>query len=219
MDKLDTEVNENTEVESKQPQLDEVKLSELIKKGLKDSFDELTNDQRNSQQSTQQSTQTQSTDPWDEVLEPRIRKGTQQSNSIAAAAEDKVDFYTSDYWLKEIDEILPGDDTEDGKVSLQKAKKEIRDTLETTFSNLLKQGRGIPRSDIVDFAVGQYVKKNKSTYTEGLVKKSSLQKEKEVQKARRGVDIQSGNISNFSPEQLHNMPQDKINEQFGGVLF
>src|SRR6266446_1844631 len=215
MDKLDTEVNENTEVESKQPQLDEVKLSELIKKGLKDSFDELTNDQRNSQQSTQQSTQTQSTDPWDEVLEPRIRKGTQQSNSIAAAAEDKVDFYTSDYWLKEIDEILPGDDTEDGKVSLQKAKKEIRDTLETTFSNLLKQGRGIPRSDIVDFAVGQYVKKNKSTYTEGLVKKSSLQKEKEVQKARRGVDIQSGNISNFSPEQLHNMPQDKINEQFG----
>jgi len=210
---------EDKEVESK-PQLDEVKLSELIKKGMKDSFDELAANQRNTQQSNQQNVQQQSTDPWDEVLEPRIRKGTQQSNSIAAAAEDKVDFYTSDYWLKEIEEILPGDSTsEEGIQSLQKAKKEIRETLETTFSNLLKQGRGIPRSDIVDFAVGQYVKKNKSTYTDGLVKKSSLQKEREVQKARRGVDIQSGNITNFTPEQLHNMPQDKINEQFGGVLF
>ncbi len=210
---------EDKEVESK-PQLDEGKLSELIKKGMKDSFDELAaNNQRNTQ-NLQGQQQVQSTDPWDEVLEPRIRKGTQQSNSIAAAAEDKVDFYTSDYWLKEIEEILPGDSTsEEGILSLQKAKKEIRETLETTFSNLLKQGRGIPRSDIVDFAVGQYVKKNKSTYTEGLVKKSSLQKEREVQKARRGIDIQSGNITNFTPEQLHNMPQDKINEQFGGVLF
>src|SRR6266853_6934177 len=163
---------EDKEVESK-PQLDEVKLSELIKKGMKDSFDELAANQRNTQQSNQQNVQQQSTDPWDEVLEPRIRKGTQQSNSIAAAAEDKVDFYTSDYWLKEIEEILPGDSTsEEGILSLQKAKKEIRETLETTFSNLLKQGRGIPRSDIVDFAVGQYVKKNKSTYTDGLVKKS-----------------------------------------------
>src|SRR6266853_5171209 len=135
MAELDIENTENTEVENKQPQLDEVKLSELIKKGMKDSFDELAANQRNTQQSNQQNVQQQSTDPWDEVLEPRIRKGTQQSNSIAAAAEDKVDFYTSDYWLKEIDEILPGDDTEDGKVSLQKAKKEIRETLETTFSN------------------------------------------------------------------------------------
>src|SRR5438309_371127 len=164
VDSVDT--TESTEVTESKPQLDEVKLSELIKKGMKDSFDELRNSQGNAQQNNQ-SPQTQSTDPWDEVLEPRIRKGTQQSNSIAAAAEDKVDFYTSDYWLKEIDDILPGDNTtEEGNIVLNKAKKEIRETLETTFSNLLKQGRGIPRSDIIDFAVGQYVKKNKSTYTE-----------------------------------------------------
>ncbi len=206
---------ENTEVESK-PQLDESKLSELIKKGLKDSFDELATNQRNNQPQQE----VQSTDPWEEVLGPRIRKGTQASDNRSAAAEDKVDFYTSDYWLKDIDDILPGDsNTEEGIISLNKAKKEIRETLETTFSNLLKQNRGIPRSDIVDFAVGQYVKKNKSSYIEGLSKKSSLQKEREVQKARKGVDIQSGNISNFAPDQIHKMSQEKINEEFGGVQF
>jgi len=80
---------ENTEVESK-PQLDESKLSELIKKGLKDSFDELATNQRNNQPQQE----VQSTDPWEEVLGPRIRKGTQASDSRSAAAEDKVDFYT-----------------------------------------------------------------------------------------------------------------------------
>ncbi|SRR6266568_963833 len=200
-------------VETTQPTLNEEKLGELIKKGFKESLESL------GQQSQQQTAQ-EPKDPWDEVLEPRINKRTQQSNITAQSAEDKVDFYTSDYWLTELDEMLPGDlDTDEGKVALSKAKREVREKIETTFSNLVKQGRGIPRKDIADFAVGQYIKKNKTSYIEGVSKKSSLKKEMEVTKAKRAVDMSTGNISNFSPEQIHKMDQSKIDEQFGNVLF
>ncbi len=165
-------------VETTQPTLNEEKLGELIKKGFKESLESL------GQQSQQQTAQ-EPKDPWDEVLEPRINKRTQQSNITAQSAEDKVDFYTSDYWLTELDEMLPGDlDTDEGKV-----------------------------------AVGQYIKKNKTSYIEGVSKKSSLKKEMEVTKAKRAVDMSTGNISNFSPEQIHKMDQSKIDEQFGNVLF
>ncbi|SRR6266516_6775631 len=211
------EENETTtETIESTPALNEEKLGELIKKGFKESLDSYT-------QSTQQSTQQQSTeakDPWDEVLEPRISKRTQQSNITAQSAEDKADFYTSDFWLTELEELLPGDtETDEGKLALSKAKKEVRENIETTFSNLVKQGRGIPRKDIADFAIGQYIKKNKASYMEGVSKKSSLRKEMEVKKAQRAVDMNTGNISNFSPEQIHKMEQSKIDEQFGSVLF
>ncbi len=211
------ETVENESVEESKPTLDEAKLKELIGQGLKEGFSEL---QRGTQQQSNTNVREEPKDVWDEILEPRINKKTSQATLRADAAEDKVDFYTSDYWLKEIDELLPGDsNTEDGIVELNKAKKAVREKLESTFTNLLKQGRGIPRTDIVDFALGQYIKESKGTYTEGIIKKSSLKKQKEVEKARRGVDMSSGNISSFTPEQLHKMPQDKINEEFGSLLF
>jgi len=209
-----TSTGESTE--TKTPVLDEGKLGEMIRQGLKDGLSELQRGTQNSNTNVRDEPK----DAWDEILDPRINKKTSQATLRADAAEDKVDFYTSDYWLKEIDELLPGDsNTEDGIVELNKAKKAVREKLESTFTNLLKQGRGIPRTDIVDFALGQYIKESKGTYTDGIIKKSSLKKQKEVEKARRGVDMSSGNISSFSAEQLHKMPQDKINEEFGSLLF
>src|SRR5438132_1284255 len=134
-----------TETTESTPTLNEEKLGELIKKGFKESLDSYTQDTQQAQ--TVQSTEPK--DPWDEVLEPRISRRTQQSNITAQSAEDKADFYTSDFWLTELDDLLPGDlDTDEGKLALSKAKKEVRENIEQTFSNLVKQGRGIPRKDI-----------------------------------------------------------------------
>jgi hypothetical protein len=196
------------------PPLDEAKLSEMIKKGVKETIETLASERSERPVEAAQSTQT--TDPWDEILEPRITRKTQQSSLKADAAEDKVDFYTSDYWLTEVDDILPGDT---GTDDLAKSKKDLRDGIEKTFTNLMKQGRATPRADIANFVLGEYIKNNKSTYVESVVKKSSTRKEQELQKARRGVDISAGNITNFTAEQLHKMPQDKIVEQFGDVSF
>src|SRR5437588_829733 len=75
--------------------LNEERLGEIIKKGFKESLDSLS---QGSVQNTQTVQSTEPKDPWDEVLEPRITKRTQQSDLRSQAAEDKADFYTSDYW-------------------------------------------------------------------------------------------------------------------------
>jgi hypothetical protein len=197
------------------PPLDETKLSDMIKKSVRDSLETLASE-RSHTPPVETPNSPQTTDPWDEILEPRITRRTQQSSLKADAAEDKVDFYTSNYWLTEVDDVLPGDT---GTEDLAKSKKDLRDGIEKTFNNLMKQGRATPRADIANFVLGEYIKNNKSTYVESVVKKSSTRKEQELQKARRGMDISAGNITNFTPEQLHKMPQEKIVEQFGDVSF
>jgi len=210
------ETKEETKEESKEgtSNFDEAKMAELIKANVSASQKELIA-QLKADKEEEKPKEEVKEDFWDEIVNSRTSGKINQANVRAEAAEDKVDFYSSDEWLEGIDDLLPGDSLEEVK----KHKKEIRTRLETTFQNMLKAGRGTHRADLLDYELGKYLKENKKAFIETVEKKSTKRKEVELQKARKGVDITAGNVSNFTPSDIHAMSMEKVIEEFGHVGF
>ena len=197
------------------PQFDEAKLSEMIKKGVQDSLKEAIATQQTTQQTTKVEDKSTETDPFDAWLNPKIDTKVASATLAAQSAEDKADFYSSEFWLTEVDEHLLGDTPEE----LKAAKTELRKSLESTFTNMIKQGRGTPRADLVLFEIGKYNKANKGKIDESITKRSKAKQEAELEKARRGVDIGVGALSNFQPQDVHGMKWDDIAEKYGQLAF
>lgn len=206
--------------------LTEEQLNKIIKENVSSSMKTVLSEQAAEAQQRQQQYQNQQynaqqgnkeEDVWDTILDPKINPRFQRAELMTMASEDKADFYSSDAWLTEVDEMLPGETSEE----IKKHKAEIRKRLEKTFSNLISRGAqaAAPRSDLIDYEVGKYIKEHKEDFFSSVEKKRGKKKEDELDKAKRAVDIGSGNISNFKPENIHKMSYEKVVEEFGNVAF
>jgi hypothetical protein len=209
---------EGTEPPVAQPGFDEAKMAELISKNVNSSLKEaiaaLPQPEPQYQQPQQVDTPVEP-DFWDQQINPRVDGKIANVNLRALAAEDKVDFFSSEAWTTELDEMLPGDTPEE----IAQHKKEIRLRLEKTFTTMLQSGRGTRRADILDYEVGKYLREKKSEFKDSVVKKAGKSREAELEKARRGVDISSGNISNFTAQDIHDMDFERVVKEFGQVGF
>ena len=198
-------------------EFDEVKMAELIKAGVKDSLKEAmstADTSSNSQPASQSATTTTPDNPFQQWIDPLVTPRLNAATLAAQAAEDKVDFYSSDDWLIDIDEHLGSTPEE-----ISKAKREVREEVEKTFTNMLKAGKGTFRKDILSFVMYERIKKDKAKFTETVSKRSNAKKDAELANARRAVDISTGAISNFQPQDIHAMDTAKMLEQFANVAF
>lgn len=212
------EIKEETKEASSSLGLSKEDIAELIKTNVGSSMKELMANLPQQQpvyQEPAQDTRTDDDKLWDNIIGSRVNPSIANAQLRADAAEDKADFYASDTWLTDIDDLLPGET----EAEIKEAKKEIRKRLETTFSNLIKTNRATPRADLIEYEVGRYLRENKTKFLETVEKKSKKKGEVELEKAKKAVSISSGNISNFSPKDIHGMDYDKVVKEFGEVLF
>ncbi len=211
----DSSNNENKETP---PQFSEEKLAELVKNNvnasLKDVMANLNQNQNNVQQQ-QNVEKEKEPDFWDTFIDGKVNPRVAKAELQSEAAVDKLDYYSSDDWLVELDDFLVEDDPDKRK----EEKTKIREDIEKYFNNLLKAGRGLPRKDIAAAVLGEKVKKDKIKYQESVVNKSQKKRDSDLQKARGAVSISSGNISNYSPQDIHGMSSEKIIETFGSLTF
>ena len=192
--------------------LSKADMQAFIKQGVQDSLRETL--EQTAVQAHQSATQ-QPDNPFKEWIDPVVNPRLQQAAITAQAAEDKIDFYSSEQWLTELDDLLPGD----SEAEIKSAKAAIRESLEKTFTSMLKAGKGTFRKDLIDYEIGKYIRENKSKVQESYTKRRNAKVEAELERARRGVDISSGAISNFQPQDVHGMGWDKLVEQYGNVGF
>ena len=200
--------------------LDEAKLAELIKQNVSTSVKELLQQQadtstQNQPTQIQPVQQAQEPDLWDTILDPKIVPRLQQANIRAEAAEDKVEFYSSDFWSEELESWLTEDDPDKRK----KEKAEFRQEVEKRFSNLLQQGKGFKREAIAHNLLGEKIAKDRTKYEESIGKRRKRQEESALETARKAVSITSGNISNFTPQDIHAMSMDKMLKELGDLQF
>lgn len=195
---------------SQQPNLDMSQLETLITNSVNNSFKEAFNSR---EQETQAQTQaTQERDPWADIVEPIVNPRLQQLQLSNEAAQDKIDFYSSDTWLENINEHFTSDD-------VKKEKAEFRAEIEKTFTNLLRAGKPLPREDIAQYLLGQKVVKQGASYHEAQANKRAKKKEDALKHAQRAVEFQTGNISTYTPQNLFDMDHDKLVENFGSYTF
>lgn len=213
---------EETQTEEKQESsgFDEAKMSELIQKNMNASFKELLAEQAKTQQQqteTPQQVEAPAPEPdfWDNLINPKVDGKVASATIAAQAAEDKVDFYSSDEWIEEVEEWL----TEDDPTKRKAEKAKLREEIESTFRNLLKSGKGTFRKDIFSYVLGEKIKKDRVKYQENIGKKREKQAEADIQKARRAVDITSGGVSNFSASDIHAMSTEKMLKELGNLTF
>ena len=201
----------NEEQEETRPTFDKDAIETLVKKSVKDSFNEVLQQQApRSQEPTKQVD-----NPFADWVNPLVDHKVNAATLASQDAQDKVDFYTSDAWLTDIDDFLVNDDP----AKRATEKKALRDKIETTFSNMLKMGKGICRADIKDYVIGQKLKEDKAAYQESIGRRLNKKKEADLDKAAKGVNISAGNISNFTAADIHKMTFEKRVETFGEVLF
>ncbi len=199
--------------ETKEPQFDPVKMSELIKQNVGESVKAALAASQTPQQQTTEAAK--EPDIWDEILTPRITASTARGNLAAASAEDKVDFYSSDDWLEEVEDFLVEEDPSKRKAE----KRAVRDEIERLFDLQVSKGRGLPRTDIFHAVLGEKVKKDKVKYQESIGKKATARQQAELQKAKKGVDIGAGNVNDFTPAEIHAMPMATVLEKYGNIPF
>lgn len=211
------EAKETIDTETEKPAFDEAKMSEMIKANVSTSMKEVIDQLNQNKPVADEPRNVQQDNPdfWDDIVNPRVTKHTAKANLAAEAAEDKLDFYTSDDWTEEVEEFLVEDDPTKRKAE----KKAIRDEVEKIFKNLISTGRGLPRKDICDAVLAQKLKKDRIKYQEAVVNRHNKRKESDLDKAKRGVDITAGNISNFTPSQIHEMTEEKMLSEFGSYRF
>jgi len=212
--------NSQDSTNTQQPIFDKAELAKLVKENVGTSFKEALEEQsrqqefNKTQEANTQKDSTQQGDFWDDIINPRVSAKTNAASLAAQAAEDKVDFYTGGDF-DTVDDFLISDDPEERG----KEKLEIRKKVEETFSNMLKAGKGTYRKDILSYVLGEKLKKDRVAYQESINKRSAKSKQAELEKARRGVDISTGILTNFTPEDIHKMPFEKVVEQFGDIHF
>ncbi len=213
---------ENEELTTKEEQesksFDEKKMAELIAQNVNTSIKEALKDlpqQQAPQPVQQQQQQKVEPDIWDDIVGSRVNPHLANANLQSAIASDKIDFYSSDDWLEEVDNLL----LETDPVKRKAEREEIRKDIETKFSNLVSSNRGIPRKDIFSAVIGERVKKDRAKYEEASYTKRNKSKEAELDKARKAVDISSGNISNFNAADVYEMDHAKMLKEYGNVPF
>jgi len=211
------ETTENTQTETKTPAFDEAKLQESIRDNIRQSLEEYTRVERETRLQEQQAKKVEE-DPgddfWDKIIDPKVNKKVASSTVAAEAAQDKVDFYTSDEWLTESEAWLVSEDPEDRR----KEKAELRDKVEKYFNNLLKSGRGMPRADLFNAVLGEKIKKDKTKFEENIGKRNKRKLDDELQQAQRGVDLTSV-MASYTPESVHKMDWEKVEETYGSLVF
>ena len=208
------DTTESTET-AKQPQLDKATVDELIKTNLKEAIAGLQQQQQATQQVNAQPVQQKEPDFWADILDPHIKAGTAQADLNSAIAMDKVDFYSSDEWLTEVDEYL----TEDDPTKRKTEKANLRKEVERVFDTNVKQNRGLPRSDVLKGVLGHMLIKDPEKFKASASKKATAEKESELDKAKKAVSIGAGNITNFSAADINSMTLEKVQEQFGSMEF
>lgn len=218
MSELDnTKTTNSTNTSDKPPALDEAKLSELIKTNVNEGISALRTELAQGNTNTNVTTEPKSseaTDFWDSIINPKIDTKVNKASLQAEAAQDQVDFYTSDEWLTEAEQWLTEDDPEKRKVE----KAEIRKDLETKFKKLLDNGRGMPRTDIFKHVLGDKITKDGVKFRENIGKKHKASVDAELEKAQRGVDM-STVMADFSSDSVHKMKWEDVQSTYGGLSF
>jgi len=197
------------------PAFDQEQMMALIKEGVKSTIKEVAESAPKLEPRVEPKPSESEANPFSQWIDPLVNPKLAAATLQAQAAEDKVDFYSSEQWLTELDELLPGDT----EAEIKAAKAEIRKRLETTFTQMLNAGKGTFRREILDYEVGKYTRENKEKVAASHVKRNSAKSEAALEKARRGVDIGAGALSNFTPQSIHEMDTEKMLEQYGGVAF
>lgn len=200
------------------PTFDKDEMMNFIKEGTKTALKEAIESAPKTEPRVES---TGTANPFAEWIDPLVTPKLQQAQLTAQAAEDKVDFYSSEEWLTEVDDWLcaEGKSDEETATLRKQEKAAIRADVEKTFQAMLKAGKGTFRKDLLSYVLGEKMKRDKAAFTESIGKRSAKQKEAALDKARRGVDISSGAISNFVAADVHKMDTAKMLEQYGGVAF
>lgn len=201
------------------PALDEAKIAELIKASQQESIKTALAAQQAQQLATQQPQEAPpERDVWDDILEPKLareRQRADQAGFIGAAANDKADFYSGEFWEDEVASWLPHED----EAELKTAKRELRKKIEDQFDKLAREGRALPRADIAKHQLMEHLTENKTKFHESTEKKRKQKETVELDKAKRGVDIQAGTMFSMDVAELESMPFEKIHEKYGKVPF
>lgn len=191
--------------ETKEPSFNQEQMQQFIQQSVQNSF-------RDALQSQEEPVKQQETDPWADIINPHIQPKVQQAELRAAAAEDKSDFYSSDEWLVDVEDHFITEDS-------RKERKELREEVERLFTQQMKAGKPLPRKDILAYLLGNRVLSKKTEYQEAIVKKRTKQQDASLQKARQMQEFSSGNISNYEPQAIHAMTDEKLVETFGNMAF
>src|SRR5438876_5437259 len=97
---------EETET-TQQPQFDQAAIAEMIKASTREAFaEQQSRDQGRAVQTAPMPQQQQVENPFADFVNPIVQPRLNAANLRAEAAQDKVDFYTSDEWLTELDDLL-----------------------------------------------------------------------------------------------------------------
>lgn len=153
-------------------------------------------------------------DPWDALISPRVKPGLAQAQLMAQAADDKVDFYSSPEW-EQVDDWLVEEDPEKRRAE----KAEMRKKVESAFSNLLKQGKGLHRADIFNSVLGEKIRKDKEKFVESIGKRKAKQESDALDKARRAVEPTPGSISSFTRDDVLTMDEESFTKKLGALTF
>lgn len=208
-------MEKETQTTQSNPNIDSAQLEELIKQSVSSSFKELEETQRETQRTSTSQTdtrQTETTDPWADIVNPLVEPRLAQMQLQTQAAQDKIDFYSSDSWLTELDEHLTSDDT-------KTEKADFRKEIEKTFSNLMQKGSPLPREDIAKYLLGQKLIKSGTKHYESKNKKAQARRDADLQHAQRAVEFQSGIPTSVQPQKLYDMTFDDIVKEYGTVQF
>jgi hypothetical protein len=197
------------------PSFDEDKLAELIKSNVSSEFSQLKDELKSQRTQVDTHLNEPKTEPdfWDNIIDPKVNSKTAKAELQSALAQDKVDFYTGDDWLT-VDEWLVEEDEDKRKAE----KKALRDKIEEYSSNMAKSNRAMPREDIYKAVLGEKIKKDKVKFEEGIGKRNKAKEQTELDKARRGVDINT-TLNDFNSESVHKMSWDKVAENYGALTF
>ena len=196
------------------PQFDQEALAKLVADQVDKSFKEAVT---NAQQSTTQQVNTNVPEklPFQDFVDPIVGPRIANAQLQAEIAADKADFYSSDAWLADADEFLIEDDADKRKIE----KAALRAEVERVFNNAVKAGKGVPRSDVLSFVIGEKLKKDRIAYQESINKRVSNREATKLEAARRQTDLSTGNVSSFDPASIHAMSTEKMLEQYGKLEF
>jgi len=197
------------------PQLSREDLEQMIREGVGAGLQQAVQQSLRQQPVQQQSSQPQQPDnPFREWIDPVVQPGLQQAHLRTMAMEDKVDFYSSDQWVRDVEDHLVGETDEERR----KERAELRADIEQYFANFMQQGRPIIRKDLLDYTLGKRIREQSGKYQDAVHKRKSAVQQAELAKARRHVDM-GGSAMDFDPRSVHAMPIEKVQEQYGDFQF
>lgn len=205
------EETQDTQQEATPAGLSQDQLESMIRNGTKAAMQEALQDIPRPQPAQP----AQPENPFQQWVDPLVKPGLQQAQLQAEIAQDKADFYSSDLWLDEVDDHLISDDPKERR----QEKSDLRKQVEKLFEDNIKAGQPRTREALMTYLLGQRAITKKADLRSAQSRREQKSKDADLDKARRGVDISAGLISDFSPQSVQEMSLEDMRKKYAEVSF